>query len=366
MITQQQIPGEMISGDEDESIGVPDLCIFGSDGWALLIESKVQSKPSIEQLRRHIRTAERKGFTQIDAVMLSVDAVSAALPERSTARTWRELYQWLRDRSADSTHARDCAKYFEVFESKMVARDYDIRGTITMFSGIRFDEDNPFHYREAKRLIKLLGDELQPRKDLATIGADPRGSRRTAITGSQTGRVWDFIPLKASKGSTNFTSFPHLTMVLNEEHAGASVTVPNGVSGGFRTKLKSKGQDGFFDLLLEIERNLRPVLKSSKGSKGLVYAVQRNFPSQRSAGRVDANLNADLRTIVPGKRREAKYQPQWVAAVYESLIAKRSNIQFGVSVHFSYDCPVIRSAEAADLFAKSWIAMSPLLEFVME
>lgn len=365
-ITQQQIPGELVSGDENKARGVPDLCIFDDDGWALVIESKVQSKPSIDQLRRHIRTAERKNFGPIHAMLLSVDVVTESLPDRSTARTWRDLYQWLHDHSAGSMHARECARYFEIFESKASALGYSIRGTITMFNGIRFDEESPYNYREAKRLIKLLGDELQSRKDLAQIGADPRGARRPAITGSKTGRIWDFIPLKASKGSTSFTSYPHLTMGLSEDHVAASITVPNGVSGGFRTKLKGVGIEGFLGMLQEIEKNLRPVLKSSTGSKALVYAVQRNFPSQRSAGRVDANLNADLRTILPGKRREAKYQPQWATAVYDALVAKRSNIQFGVSTHFQYDCPVLRSAKAANLFAASWIGMAPLLDFVLE
>ncbi len=55
----------------------------------------------------------------------------------------------------------------------MIARDYAIRGTITMFDGICFDEDNPYTHAEAKRLIRLLGDELQSRPELGS-GPDRR------------------------------------------------------------------------------------------------------------------------------------------------------------------------------------------------
>ena len=155
-------------------------------------------------------------------------------------------------------------------------------------------------------------------------------------------------------------------MALGQTRAGAAITVPNGVRGGFRTKLKDVGEEGFLALLRDIEKRIRPVLRRSKGSAAMIYALQRHYRSQRSAAKTDARLEADLRTIIPGKRREAKYQPQWVSAIYQVMSQKRSNIQLGVEVHLSYDCPVVRSARAIGLFAASWIAMSPLIDFVLE
>ena len=365
-ITEQQVPGEPVSGDEGEGSGLPDACGFTDDGWSLLVEAKVQAGVSRGQLRRHIATARRHGFEKPHLLLLSVDDPPRQLPERAAHRFWRDVYAWFRKRADLSQWARTFTDYMETFESRMIAEDYSIRGTLTMFDGLRFDAESPYTYREGKRLIRLLGDELQKRKDLQKIGIDPKGERRSAITGRGGLGVWDYLPLKVARGSGNFTDFPHLTMGLRQTEAGAAITIPNGVRGGFRTKLKDAGEEGFFQVLCDIEKRLRPVLRKSKGSTAVVYAAQRHYRSQRSVARVDATLVADLRTIIPGKRREAKYQPQWVGAIYDVMTHKRSNIQLGVDVHLSYDCPVVRSAKAVDLFARSWIAMSPLIDFVLE
>jgi hypothetical protein len=38
-------------------------------------------------------------------------------------------------------------EYIKTFERKMLAADYQIRGTITVFVGLRFSDDNPYSYR---------------------------------------------------------------------------------------------------------------------------------------------------------------------------------------------------------------------------
>jgi hypothetical protein len=113
---------------------------------------------------------------------------------------------------------RALLEYFEVFETRMIAEDYGIRGTITMFNGLHFDDENPYTYREGKRLIRLLGDELQKRKDLHKLGVDPTGERRTAITGRGSDRVWDFLRLQQARGAAA-TAHPHLTMGINANGA---------------------------------------------------------------------------------------------------------------------------------------------------
>lgn len=367
VITEQQVPGEAIAGDEDEGQGLPDACIFDDDGWSFLIESKVQSGINTGQLRRHIATAKRHGFYDPFLLLLSVDAPPAKLPARTAHRSWREVYAWFRKREADSGWARTFTEYMERFESRMIAQNYAIRGTLTMFDGLRFDDDNPYTYREGKRLIRLLGDELQGRKDLRAIGIDPKGERRSAITGrAMTALVWDYLPLRCARGASNFTAFPHLTMAIRGDGAAAAITVPNGVRGGFRSKLRDAGEDGFVDILRDIERRLRPLMRRSKGARVKVYAMQRHYRSQRSGGTIDARLDADLRTIVPGKRREAKHQPEWIRSIYQVVTNKRSNIQLGIDVHLTYDCPIVRSPDATELFAQAWVGMSPMLDFVLD
>lgn len=365
-MTEQSVPGEEMSGDETEGRGLPDICIFDQDSWVLMIESKVQCGVSVSQIRRHLATASRHAFDKRQVLLLCVDNPPANLPAGTTVRSWRDLYAWFRRRAAASGWATRLTDYMETFESRMIAEDYSIRGTITMFDGLRFDRDNPYSYREAKRMIRLLGDELQARRDLQRLGVDPKGKRRTAITGRRSNRgVWDFLPLKAARGSSNFTGHPHLTLVIRDTGPRAAVTIPNGVRGGFRTQLKEVGEDGFVDLLRTIERRLRPTLKRSTGSKCMLYALQRHYRSQRSEGEIDARLDADLRTVVPGSRRSAKFQPEWTHAIYEVITRKRSNIQLGLEVHFTFDCPIIRSARAPDLFADAWKAMLPMVEFAL-
>ena len=366
-ITEQQVPGEPESGDEVEARGLPDACVYTNDGWALLVESKVQAGVSLDQLRRHISTAKKHGFETPHLVLLSIDHPPRNLPKHTTHRAWREVYAWFRKHAGASVWARTFTDYMETFESRMIGDDYSIRGTLTMFDGLRFDVDNPYTYREGKRLIRLLGDELQKRKDLRKIGVDPNGKRRKAITGRAGAGVWDYLPLKVARGANSFTAFPHLTIALTQTNASAAITIPNRVHGGLKTKLRGLGEEGFFELLTEIEKRTRPVLRRSKGSKAIMYASQRHYPSQRSPV-VDARLEANLGTIIQRKRNSVKYQPEWVHSIYEVMVMtrKRSNIQLGLVVDLAYDCPIVRSPTAAELFAASWIAMSPILDFVLE
>jgi len=364
-VTEQQVPGVLVSGDEDEGRGLPDASIYDDDGWLLMIESKVQAGLSRGQLLRHRRTAERHGFKQPHLLVLSVDEAQPRLPDGAAHREWREVYRWFRSRADQSAWARRFSRYIEIFESRMVARDYAIRGTLTMFDGLRFDEDNPYTYGEAKRLLRNLGEELRKRSDLERFGVDPAGPGRSAITGRGEDRVWDYLPLKAARGANSFTDHPHLTIVIGAEGPRASVTIPNGVKGGFRGKLKQMEYAGFLDVLREVERGLRPVIARSSGATPAMYAVQRHYRSQRSVAEVDGRLDFDLRTIVERDRSPVKWQPQWSEAVYDLVTNKRSNIQIGTVARFSYDCPMVRSRDVLDLFAESWIAMKPMLDLAL-
>jgi hypothetical protein len=151
-------------------------------------------------------------------------------------------------------------------------------------------------------------------------------------------------------------------MAINRKRAIAAIVIPNGVKGGFRKKLSAIGMERFLELVVELERRLRPILKRSKGAKPMMYAKQRHFLSRQSeSGVVDARLEADLRTAIQRSNSGIRYQPQWIEAIYNTLVHKRSNIQFGVEVQFSYTCPIVQSPQCVDLFADSWKALSPLI-----
>jgi hypothetical protein len=363
-VVEQQVPGEFTPAEEDESSGLPDLCVFDADGWAVLFEAKVQAGISAGQLRRHLSTARRYGYERPHLVVLAVDR-PGRLPSGAISAEWRDVYAWFSHKAGQSFWARQLVEYMRVFENRMIAQNYSIRGTITMFDGLRFDRDNPLTYREGKRLIRLLGDELQARKDLHKLGVDPKGARRSAITGSDGDFVWDFLPLRCARGAGNFTDYPHLTIDLHRGQCSAAVTIPNGVKGGFRSKLREIGPDGFRRLAERVVNGAGPVLRRSKSARPMAYILQRHFKSQRSLGTTDGRMVVDLRTIRRAKSKPVKYQPEWIEAMHALLANKKSNIQLGFVVEFGYDCPTIRSPQAIELFADSWKGMKPVLDFVL-
>lgn len=365
-IAEQTIPGEYVRFDEEEAErrGLPDMVIHDGMGWAVIFEAKYGSSLSADQLRRHQRTAARYGIDKSEIVALVIERTGKEL-DGVHIHEWRELYMWLGTFASNSYYARELAAYFRVLERRMIADEYQKKGTLTMFDGLRFDDDEPYTYAEAKRRLRLLGDVLHKRKDLIDLGMDPKGLRRKAITGRDGSRVWDYLPLRAARGSNNFTAFPHLTLALHDDEAIAGVTVPNSVRGGFKTRLKAIGYDGFVDLLLDIEDRLQEVVQQSKDARPRIYAIQRRYASQRATPQTNARLEADLRTLVPGGRDGVKHQPQWIEAIYLLLTEKRSNIQFGVTAAFDYSCPIVRSPEVANLYARAWIGCRPMLEFVL-
>lgn len=143
-IAEQQVPG-LLQEDAElvDQKGLPDIAIFNEDGWAVFIESKVQARVSLNQLDRHRRTARRHGVDSPWIVALSVDEFSGNLPERMIAKTWRELYAWICEFARPLSWAKELQIYMQVFERKMIAEEYAIRGTITVFDGFKFDEENP-------------------------------------------------------------------------------------------------------------------------------------------------------------------------------------------------------------------------------
>lgn len=365
-IIEQQVPGEIVDlGDESASAGLPDLCLFTETGWAALFEMKVNAVLKADQLRRHVETAKRYGYDDPRVTAIVVDKPSSSVEKYASVRYWRDLYAWLSKKSMRSAAAQTLVDYMQVFESRMIREDRGPRGTITMFDGINFSEIEPYSYAEAKRVMRLLGDELQASKKLHRIGVDPKGERRSAITGRKGDAVWDFLPLTLARGAGAFTECPHLTMNISRHRAHAAITVPNGIKGGFRTKLKSLGRSGFVEMMLSIEERTRRVVKRSTGAAPFAYVLQRHFKSQRSAGVQDALLRADLRTLIKGGDAGVSYQPEWFDAIYDLLLRKRSNIQFGLEIDFKYGCKVLGSVQAADLFADSWVALAPVLDFVV-
>lgn len=360
-IEEQQVPGEE-SGDNEEDAerrGLPDAWIHDGHSWALIIESKIKAPLTNGQLRRHQHTARRRGFENISLLGLVVSRPRTRPIECSHIVEWSELYTWIR-KQKESQWARNFAQYMEVLERKLVSDEYLTNGKLTVFSGIPFGRKYPYNYLEAKRLIRLMMDELRKRSDLKRkLGMNPLGKGRPAIT--EANAVWDFLRLAQAKRSEPFTKFPHLTLGIEEEELTVGVTIPNAIRGKyFRPLLES-----FDSVIPEVAQNMNRVLRRLEGASPWLHVVQRRYPSQRAEPIVDAELAFDLRTAigVAGRKSSSpKHQPEWLRAAHEALSHKHSNIQLWLGASFPYDlCPFVNSPTILDYIAGAWLACRPLI-----
>lgn len=366
-VAEQQVPGELeVFQEAHLEPGLPDAWIHNDEDWALIIESKVKSPVKAAQLKRHRQTAKRAGFHAVHVLVLSVDRPTPRALAGAAHRTWSEVYAWFLKRRDKSLWAGLMADYMESAERRMVEEDYLQEGTLTMFDGIRFGNENPYNYREAKRLLRLALNKLRAYKALHRLGMDPMAPGRPAITGRDRSSVWDFLRLKPG-ASTAFTKYPHLTLSITRERVEVMITIPHRIKSACRHNLVALGFEQFRDLLHSVQRRLSGALRKAKGFQPSMYAVQRRYRSPSAAPFIDARLEFDLRTTAPSHGRRSrgalavKRQPEWLKAAYDALANKRSNLQLGVGAYFPYGCGILRSSRATDYFAATWLACEPIL-----
>jgi hypothetical protein len=164
-VLEQQYPGEEEpSEDELERRGVPDGWISDNEGWCVLIESKVIAKLTADQIHRHRRTAERRGFKRITVVAIT-PRKPAALPPQTVLLEWRTIYAWLCRHSRSSIWAARAADYLEVAEAKLIETEQFVEGTLTQFSGFPFGAGSFFHpsRRQARASASDERTERTPR-----------------------------------------------------------------------------------------------------------------------------------------------------------------------------------------------------------
>jgi hypothetical protein len=350
-----------------ERTGLPDGWIHDFREWSLLIESKVSAKPSDDQIRRHLYTARRRGFDSVTLLWLTVIPVSRRLAAGVLNKTWTEVYEWLIRQGRTSEWALRAAHYFEVAEVQADMKAQISQGTLTRFAGINFNENNPYSYPQAKRLLGLLRDELLHRRRLVRVlGLNTSNPGRKAITGSSSTGVWDFLATRDSKTDKVFTQNLHLTLGISNERVDAYVTIPNGIRPTLRTALLGNEYADFHQTIARTTRQLNRTLKKYRGGRPLIKVVQRRFASQRSAARYDAVLRFDPRTAirVRARRDERSVLPQvqWLVATEQALRHRRSNLQLQVGAEFPYaKAPVTRSAKLIDAIADVWLACEPVV-----
>lgn len=370
-VQEQGLPGicAPIEGDHVEARGLPDGCISDGQGWAMLVESKFMAAVDVNQLRRHLRTAERHGLVNLRLLVLLIRPTSVPMPDRVIVRTWRDVYCWLDGvENRTSEWARRLRQYLEVAEARHAADGYLREGALTMFSGIPFGNgEDHYTYLQAKRLIRLLREELlSDQRLIYEIGMDPESPGRNAITGTNESVVWDFISLCHGRGES-FTSHPHLTLGITSDRLEAFVTFPNGLNRALRKRLLCDSFDEFARSIATVTTRLATIARSVPGSVPMICMVQRRYRSQRSTPELDCLLRFDPRTALSKDRRGAdesiKHQPQWLRAAYDALRERSSNLQFQIGQDFPYaGTPAVASRDIVSAVRDAWLATRPLIQ----
>jgi hypothetical protein len=364
-VLEQQLPGEEEPSEEEaEERGLPDAWIHDDNSWSLIIESKINAPLTLDQLKRHTATAQRRGFKNILLVAITSIKLKTQIPlPHVYVTTWSEIYLWAK-KQIESSWAKKLSSYMEEAEAKLAASEYLKAGTLTVFSGIPFNERNPYTYLEAKRVLSLAMNTLRKRKDLRDqLDLNATREGRPAITGKDESSVWDFLPLRRAAREKDFTAFPHLTLSLNRDHAAAMITLGDGLETSLRQRLVDQGPAQFSSVIGTIEARLSKAV-THRGGSPRMYVVQRHFPSRRSAPVTDGRLEFDLRTFRAKRHNQdqVRPQPEWSEAAFSLITKKRSNMQIGIGAIFPYSATTgINTPQALDLFAAAWISSKPLL-----
>lgn len=356
-VISQGLPGKPnFSDDEESSRGLPDAIIHNDDGFAIVIESKIESELIEDQLQRHIKIVVRCGFPTPIGVSITVSSIQSANGWKNI--TWQQIYEWSYQNHKTSEWGKRLMEYLNVAENKMVKEGYLKEGTITEFTGIPFGESYDFTYLEGKRVLKLLMNKLRQNPELEKLGLDLTHPGRAAITKGKA--LWDFIPFKSD--NTNFTHAPHCTIGLGDDRMTAMITIPDKIKGDFKKKLKKLSFEQFHSLIKEITINIAKNIDFNEGCQPVIRIVQRHYTSQRSQPIEDGIMQFDLRTVLDQPNSTIKPQIEWLKSAFELLQNKNSNIQFQIGCMFFYDkCIKLKTKDCDHIFTKIWFAFNLLV-----
>ncbi len=344
---------------------VPDLVIRNQDGrLGVAVECKVKAGTDHGQLQRHFRGLERQGFTHPKVLLISIDGLLEGAPNEFKSTQWRDVREWAdtQKRKPDSFVAA-FSRYMEVFEARTFEKGDGM--SIAGFTGINFDEENPYTYSEAKVRLKALMEELKlHRPQLKKIGAAETWTGRKAIKGKASNSVWDFIPLGSAHAV--FTARPHLTIVINDSMIAAQLTIPNNLDRGRRKKLRSLAYEDFQELVIGIGKSLQRVTRKFLGAYPFVEMLQRHYPSQQATPVRHAYIDFDIRTAYPKKKRkgEPDFQPQWLRASYEAYCEKKSNLQMALGVRFPYSKTGTGRKHLVQGILETWLRLGPMIKLL--
>ena len=365
-IEQQTVPGQITrETDEKQKKGLPDAIIYNEEE-CLIIESKVSSTLTQDQLNRHEKTLKRRGFDKIKGIGIVVDLLPNVKLENWKQLTWNSVYSWAHKETKNSEWAKKLVDYFNVLENNMVEDEYLTEGSITEFTGIHFDDDNPYSYREGKRQLKLLVNKIRKNKILNDeLNVDLKAKGRSGI--KKEGNLWDYLTFNTGIKQKSFTDEPHLTIAMSDEFIEADFTIPYRIKGKTKKNFYSLSWENFKNIVHEIALNFDKSFGISEGFQPHILLGQRRYPSQSSPAIHDARLEMDIRTafkdISSKLKPTQKQQEEWLKVVFEINNNKKSNLQFQVGGRFYFNKQSLVNDKNADqILVKSFLACKPLVK----
>lgn len=367
-IEQQTVPGQITrETDEKQKKGLPDAIIYNEEE-CLIIESKVSSTLTQDQLNRHEKTLKRRGFDKIKGIGIVVDLLPNVKLENWKQLTWNSVYSWAHKETKNSEWAKKLVDYFNVLENNMVEDEYLTEGSITEFTGIHFDDDNPYSYREGKRQLKLLVNKIRKNKILNDeLNVDLKAKGRSGI--KKEGNLWDYLTFNTGIKQKSFTDEPHLTIAMSDEFIEADFTIPYRIKGKTKKNFYSLSWENFKNIVHEIALNFDKSFGISEGFQPHILLGQRRYPSQSSPAIHDARLEMDIRTafkdISSKLKPTQKQQEEWLKVVFEINNNKKSNLQFQVGGRFYFNKQSLVNDKNADqILVKSFLACKPLIVYL--
>ena len=356
---------------EPDDPSVPDAWIFDERStWALVCECKITADLRVEQLRRHLQAARRRGFDQVTLLVITAHE-EQPLSVRSLAkggqglrvswRSWAQVYSFF-SRHNTNPFVSQFVDYIRVLEGYLMADGYD-GPPLTAFEGIQFGQTTPYSEAAAKVVLRALMKDLRPRLE-AILPVDT-GIRRPALAGA-----WDIIGFQTSSPGGSFTEHPHLTVWVSREEACVQVTLPNNARREYWARLQGYGKDEIQEALTAVVQRAKPISRLvGRGvwEPRLLWSMgQVHFYGRRSEIR-DGDISFDLESILPPTSPPTsgvRIVPAWLDAALALLKQRgRANFELALRARFPLvDGSVSRNHDFIDALVRSVDAFGPFID----
>ena len=137
IVVEQGLPdGRSFSDTDLEGRGLPDAIIFPENQEEILvIENKISSELTLDQLDRHYKTIKRYGFEKINGLTITVKNYSFSNPAWKHVY-WTDVFCWAQKHQLKSKWAKSLVEYMEVLEMQITETQYLTEGTLTTFTRV--------------------------------------------------------------------------------------------------------------------------------------------------------------------------------------------------------------------------------------